>query len=240
MVKLVRTPFLMEKIFGKADLHIHSNYSHDAFSPVRGILEIADKKNLDLIAITDHDTIKGAEEAKKIESEFRVKVIKGQEVGTKDGHLVAIFIEKFIFPQRPILNTIREIHKQGGLVIVPHPFAPFSLGVSEETIFKIYKEVEGIEVFNGSLMGWIHRGKAKKLNSEIFNLAPIASSDAHVLSQVGMGYTVFNGKSPSDLYFSIKNKLTRPENCFNFLSYFELILKQPERTIKKLFRNKTR
>lgn len=225
---------------GKADLHIHSNYSPDAFSPVRGILEMADKNNLDLIAITDHDTIKGAEEAQKLAPEFKVKVIKGEEIGTKKGHLIAIFIDNFIPPKKPILETIREIHNQGGLVIIPHPLNPFSRGVSLNTLFQIYKEVDGIELFNASWSGWINQKKVSKLNSEIFNLAAIGNSDAHVLSQVGKGYTIFKGKTPSDLYSSIKNKLTQAEGSFNLYGLFELWLNQPRRIIKLFLKSEPR
>ena len=223
----------MEPILGKADLHIHSKYSPDAFPSIRDILKRADEINLDVIAVTDHNTTKGSEEALRLADEFKVKVVKGEEVTTKQGHLLAVFIDQFVFPKRPILDTIKEIHKQGGLAIIPHPLNPTSQGVSLKTLFQIYKEADGIELFNASLTGWINRERVKKLNSEIFNLAPLGGSDVHVLSQMGTGYTIFKGKTSSDLFFSIKNKLTQPASSFSFLSHLELFLNQPRRIIKK-------
>ena len=190
---------------------------------------MADKKNLDLIAITDHDTIQGAKEATKIASEFKVKVIKGEEIETKEGHLIGIFIEEVIAPGKPILDTIREIHNQRGLAIIPHPLARFSRGVSLNTLFRVFKEADGIEVFNASWLGWINQKKIKKFNSQIFKLAPIGGSDAHIVRQVGRAYTIFEGREPSDLYSAIKNKTTKAEGSFDLLSYLELLIKQPQR-----------
>ena len=221
----------MELNFGKADLHIHSNYSKDAFSSVKEILEKADEINLDIIAITDHDTMEGVKEAEKITSQFKVKLIKGEEIETKEGHLIGLFIENFISPGKPILDTVREIHQQGGLSIVPHPLARFSQGISLETLSQVFEEVDGIETFNASWLGWINRKKVEKLNSQLFHLAQIGGSDAHILRQIGKGYTIFEGKPPSDLYSAIKNKTTRAEGYFNLLGYLELFIKQPKRIL---------
>lgn len=225
------TTFPTKEVLGKADLHIHSTYSRDGLSSIKGILEMADRNNLDLIAITDHDTIKGAEEAQKLASDFKVKVIKGEEIGTKEGHLIALFIEEFIHPKKPILDTIREIHRQRGLAIVSHSLNPLARGVSSNILFQIFPELDGIELFNAAWCGWANQKKLKRLNSEIFNLAAIGGSDAHILRQVGKGYTIFEGKDPTDLYFSIKHGLTLAEGIFTPLDYFEWAIKLPGRIL---------
>lgn len=219
----------MKSIFGKADLHIHSDYSRDAFSPIKEVLKRADEINLDLIAITDHDTMEGVKQAEKIAPEFKVKLINGEEISTKEGHLIGLFIENFISPGKLILDAIREIHSQGGLAIVPHPLTRLSQGVSLNTLFQIFKEVDGIETFNASWLGWINQKKVEKLNSQFFHLAQIGGSDAHVLREVGKAYTIFKGKNPSDLYLAIKNKTTQAEGSFDLLSYLELLINQPRR-----------
>ena len=79
---------------GKADLHIHTNYS-DGKPSVEEILEyVQNKTDLDVIAITDHDTIEGAVLAKKIASEkkYRFEVIIGEEVSAQEGHIVGLFL----------------------------------------------------------------------------------------------------------------------------------------------------
>jgi len=225
----------MEPIFSKADLHIHSKFSIDAFSPIRDIFKVAEERKLDIIAITDHDNIKGHKEAEKVAQESKVKLIKGEEVGTKEGHLVALFIENLIAPKRSIIDTIKEVHKQGGLAIIAHPANPFSRGVSFKTLYEIYKEVDGIELFNASWAGFIYRKKATKLNSEIFKLAAIGGSDAHILSQIGMGYTLFKGKEPSDLYSAIKKRLTKADGYFDLWAHLRLGINQPRRLLKKIW-----
>ena len=79
---------------GFADIHIHSIYSHDATTTVRGVLKQASSVGLSVIAVTDHDDIRGAFDARELASQYNIEVISGVEVTTRDGHLLALFIEK--------------------------------------------------------------------------------------------------------------------------------------------------
>jgi predicted metal-dependent phosphoesterase TrpH len=74
----------------KADLHIHTIYSTDGTASVREALEGAVRAGLDVIAITDHDEVRGSLEARAISNEYGVKVIPGAEVSTSEGHLKAL------------------------------------------------------------------------------------------------------------------------------------------------------
>lgn len=199
-----------DQFFGKADLHIHSKYSHDAFSPVEKILERAKNVGLDLISITDHETIEGAKRAQKLAEKFGLKVIIGEEIETTGGDLIGLFLQDAIAKGKSPQKTIEEIHRQGGLVIIPHPFNWVVGGLKKRTVFEIFGQVDGIELFNAGWTAGIGRKEAKKLNNSTFNLAPIGSSDAHVARQVGRAFTIFEGKNPDDLYLSIKNRKTRP------------------------------
>jgi len=192
----------------KADLHIHSCYSPDAVSPLKSIFKTAKKKKLDIIAITDHDTIEGAKEAKKMAEYFGIEVIVGEEIKSKEGDIIALFIEEKIKSGKLAIHTLREIHQQGGLAIVPHPNNWFLEGFSIKNLFKIFGELDGIEVLNGSWLGRIGRKEIRKLNKSIFKLAPIGASDAHLASQVGCSYTIFPGKNSKDLYKAIQERLT--------------------------------
>jgi predicted metal-dependent phosphoesterase TrpH len=83
----------MEAFMGFADLHIHSVYSHDATSSIPAILKyVADHTNLDVIAITDHDSLRGNREAVQLASKYGLEVIPGCEISTADGHLLAMFV----------------------------------------------------------------------------------------------------------------------------------------------------
>jgi predicted metal-dependent phosphoesterase TrpH len=202
---------------GKADLHIHSYYSPDAFSSPAAILKRAKDIGLNVIAITDHDTIEGAKITQKIAPEFGIEVILGEEITTKEGDLIALFIQERIKPKKPILETIREIHQQGGLAIAPHPGNWLNNGISFETLFKIFENLDGLELLNGGWFGWLGQMEAKKFNESTFNLAVVGGSDSHLAREVGCAYTQFQGKTGADLYASIKSKLTKPSG--NYWSY---------------------
>ena len=61
------------------DLHMHSYYSDGTMSP-REIVEDAKKRNVQLIAITDHNVLDSYTELKEAAEEFGIKVIRGVEI----------------------------------------------------------------------------------------------------------------------------------------------------------------
>ena len=92
----------MTLAWNKADLHIHTTYSDDATASVEDVLEyVANRTDLRVIAITDHDEIEGALKAQRLAKDYGIEVIVGEEVSTNEGHLLALFIEHFLAPGRP-------------------------------------------------------------------------------------------------------------------------------------------
>ena len=108
---------------GAADLHMHTQYSDGQDSPAE-VLEWAERVGLDVIAITDHDCIDGAEVAADLAARdgTRPDVIVGEEVSSLDGHILALFISRVVPPGMSAEDTVAAIHKQGGLTIAAHPF----------------------------------------------------------------------------------------------------------------------
>ncbi len=109
---------------GRADLHMHTTHS-DGQPTVRQLLEyVVTRASLDVIAITDHDTIAGALEAQTLLSRlsYDLEVIVGEEVSTRDGHLVGLFLKERVSPGMSAAETVSAIHAQGGLAFAPHPF----------------------------------------------------------------------------------------------------------------------
>ncbi|HSG43210.1 MAG TPA: PHP domain-containing protein [Anaerolineales bacterium] len=102
-------------IMGLADIHIHTIYSYDATTTVRGILKQASSVGFNVIAITDHDDIRGAFDARELGSQYNIEVIPGVEVTTKDGHLLALFVEKIPWSGMPLEDTLKAIGDLGGL-----------------------------------------------------------------------------------------------------------------------------
>ncbi|NOH01455.1 MAG: PHP domain-containing protein [Chloroflexi bacterium] len=119
---------------GTADLHIHSIYSPDATTTVRAILKQAADVGLDVIAIADHDEMRGSLEAQELAPRYGLEAVPAAEVSTSDGHLVALFI-KTLPPAGMTLNdTLIHIGRQGGVAIAPHPFNNLPNSLSMEAV----------------------------------------------------------------------------------------------------------
>ncbi len=222
-------------VFGKADLHIHSKYSDDSSASIKNILNQAKKKKLNVIAITDHNTMNGVKEAQELGEKLGIDVIAGEEITTKEGHLIGLFLKEFISPNKSAIETIQEIHRQGGLAIIPHPDYPILNSISSYYLKEVFYKTDGIEILNSSakIISFINKRqiKLKHLNKKIFKKAVIASSDAHFASHVGVCYTSFVGKTAEDLYQSIKKRTTSAKggvwNYRDKMFYFLYILTKP-------------
>src|SRR5690349_4824161 len=104
----------MRGLYSKADLHIHTLAS-DGTASVEEVLTQVAASDLRVIAITDHDTLDGALEARRLAPGFGVDVIVGQEVSTREGHLLVLFVDQPLPPARPAAETIAAAHALGGL-----------------------------------------------------------------------------------------------------------------------------
>lgn len=197
----------------KADLHVHTTYS-DGTADVPDILARVAASGLRVVAITDHDTIEGAQEARRLARDFDIDVIVGEEVSTREGHLLALFIEDELPPGRPVTETIAAVHAQGGLCIAAHPYdwATSSLGstyrrrrsfATDDHPWHTWR-VDAIEVFNASLV-WPRIGSNKRAqrDAEVGHIPAVGGSDAHSLATIGCGYTLFPGSTADDLYRAI-------------------------------------
>ena len=202
----------------KADLHIHTKYSGicrfwklkfpDSVEEPRNILKVAKKRGIEIVAITDHNTIRGGVEAKKLEKEFGVEVIVGSEVMTTEGEIIGLFLNEEIPKGLSSEETIELIKEQDGLAIAPHPYSPICKSLGDK-IFNL--DLDGVEVFNAYHRDGIVNNIA--LNKVIKNyykkpFAFVGGSDAHIARMVGNAYTVFEGNSADDLYEAIVKKRT--------------------------------
>jgi predicted metal-dependent phosphoesterase TrpH len=201
---------------GKADLHIHTLYSFDGTASVRKVLVSAAGARLDVIAITDHNEIRGGLEARALAGEFGLQVIPGAEVSTREGHLVALFIEQAIPAGLPLIETLLRVGEQGGIGIAAHPGHPVPNSLSRQAILAALGHplartfLRGIEVCN---MNPTHSpfNKRSERAAVSLPLAKIAASDAHLADMVGAGQTHFDGHTTADLRRAIESGSTVPE-----------------------------
>ena len=202
---------------GKADLHIHTSHS-DAMYDVAELLDYVEAKtDLDVIAVTDHDSLSGGREARErcARGRFRFDVIPGMEVTTIEGHVLALFIEEPPPSLRPVEETLAAIHRLGGLAVVPHPFTWLTRGMGLRHLRRILASdndgvhVDAIEVTNQTPAGRLGARKARRLNRDEFRVAEAGGSDAHFLPVIGTAYTEFAGSDAGDLRAAIATKQTR-------------------------------
>src|SRR6266849_7960160 len=109
-----------------ADPHCHTLASDGMVTPAE-LVDAAVKAGLDLIAITDHDTMAAARAVHERGEAAGLAVVMGQEVTTAwpaQTHILGWFLQKPIKRGMSVADTAAAIHDQGGLVIIPHPFMP--------------------------------------------------------------------------------------------------------------------
>ncbi|MCL5264261.1 MAG: PHP domain-containing protein [Chloroflexi bacterium] len=208
--------------WGKADLHIHSA-SGDGLASVAEIMQyIEETRALDVIAITDHDEIRGAYETRELAARrnLNFEVIVGSEITTLDGHLIALFIEEPIRMLQSLEKTIAAVHRQGGLCVVPHPMSWLTLSVGHKVLLRVMNSpspdiyFDGIEMMNSSIAGRVAYKKAKDFNATILGLAELGGSDAHHLHLIGSAYTLFQGKTANELRNALLEKRTKAAGKF--------------------------
>jgi len=109
---------------GRADLHLHTNFSDGLDSPHDIVLD-ASQRELNVIAITDHDTLEGAVRARNYahsRPDLGIEVIVGSEISTLNGHVIGLFLNDFVPPRLSAARTVELIHTQGGLAVLAHPY----------------------------------------------------------------------------------------------------------------------
>jgi predicted metal-dependent phosphoesterase TrpH len=165
----------------RIELHCHTEYSPDSLVKVPWLLKTAVRKHLDRVAITDHNTIQGALEAKKIDPE---RIIVGEEIITQKGELLAYFVQEEIPAGLPPLDVIRWLREQGAFISVSHPFDIRRMGWQLDDLMEIVPLIDAIEVFNARSFNQLHNQKAVHF-AEAHHLAGTAGSDAHTLAELG-------------------------------------------------------
>ena len=165
----------------------------------------AKQSGMDVVCITDHNSIRGAEVASQTAKLIDgIEVVKGEEITTSDGEMLALFIEEEIPANLSAEETVDRIREQGGLVIAPHPFSLHCPCLKNKIE---HLDMDGIEVLNGGHIDDHSNSEAERAAlSEKW--AKLGGSDSHYLKTVGYAYTNFEGSTAEDLRRSILEKTT--------------------------------
>jgi predicted metal-dependent phosphoesterase TrpH/glycosyltransferase involved in cell wall biosynthesis len=169
----------------EVDLHMHTDHSNDCATPVDVLLSTARDVGLGAIAVTDHNEVSGAHDARAKAAEYGVKVIVGEEVKTADqGEVIGLFIEDKIPRGMTLAETIAAIRSQGGLVYVPHPFDRLHSVPDYEHMLAVVSDIDAIEVFNPRIAIPAFNEEAVRFAAK-YRIVAGAGSDSHVARGLG-------------------------------------------------------
>jgi len=169
----------------RVDLHIHTHHSPDASTSPDRLVARCLQVGLNCIAVTDHNTLRGARETARI-APFRV--ILGEEVKTAEGDLVGLFLKEEIPPGLPPAETARRIKAQGGLVMLPHPYDRLRRSVlTPRALREVLPYADIVEVFNARNVFQADNRRAEALARQA-GLLRSAVSDAHHPLELGRTY----------------------------------------------------
>lgn len=187
------------------DLHSHSRGSFDSLSVPAVMVKAAHERGLTHLAITDHDRIDVAQEARDL-APAGLTVIVGEEVKTLDGDLICLFLDRAIPPGLSARATIDAAREQGALVGIPHPFDRMRGSLLRDAAMaSLAPLVDWVEVHNARVVGHGNEDAATFALEQ--GLPGVAVSDAHSIVEIGVAYTTVEGdpSTPAGLLAALSN-----------------------------------
>jgi hypothetical protein len=211
------------------DIHCHTRASFDCLSAPKAVVRAAAERGLTHLAITDHDRIDGALEAREL-APAGLTVLIGEEVKTRDGDLICVFLDEAIPPGLSAEETVQAARAQGALVGIPHPFDQLRGSLlRDERMASIGGLVDWVETHNARLMG---RGNERAaVYAAEYGLPGVAVSDAHSILEVAVAYTALEGdpSSPAGLKAALAGVQIVPGRASLFIRGWTPVAKAVQR-----------
>ena len=193
---------------GRADLHVHPVGSGAYEGCPAGVLAALPTTGLDLIGLTDHDRIDLAVELASRGADVGLALVVGEEVTTREGHVLGLGLRTLVVPGRGLGDTVAEIHAQGGIAVVAHPLLSIPISTSRTVLETLAhgrpeRRPDAVEGFNARV-AWLpgYRRRLRTLAADA-GYAIVGGSDAHRSADVGRGMTRYRGKTLADLAAAI-------------------------------------
>jgi len=171
----------------RVDCHLHTMYSGDAVTTLDELAEAIEAADLDVVCITDHNAVAGAQAA--IERGLGCRVIVGEEIRTGAGEIIGLFLTERVPYGIDVHEAVARVREQGGVTYVPHPFDPTRHALKEPVLRGLCEagDVDSVEAFNAKV-GLAHLNDLAAALAAEFDLPRGAGSDAHDPSAVGAAY----------------------------------------------------
>ncbi|MFN2463993.1 MAG: CehA/McbA family metallohydrolase [Candidatus Dormibacteria bacterium] len=198
--------------YGTADIHMHTSCSDGFSTPERLAMHLLGL-DLDVVAVTDHDTIEGSLRVRDALRGRGPEVVVGEEVSTSQGHVLGLYLAKRVKPGMTAAATIDAIHHQGGLAVAAHPFQ-FPWAEGRSIVLGVGRlawqlPFDAVEVVNGAPAMEFVNMRARRQAARA-GRPSVGGSDAHVIGGVGHVHTVFEGTTAAELRRGIETGNVRP------------------------------
>ncbi len=169
----------------KLDLHVHTVGSYDGHTKREELPQIIKNRGLDGLAVTEHDNF----DPPKFPDALILPAI---EISSSEGHVIGLGVRELIPARLPADETIQQIHEQGAVAIIPHPYDPVCECVK---ISRLKMRPDAVETINADALSfhisnWLARKDAHK-----FKLPEVGGSDSHIPQSIGDAYTVVEADS---------------------------------------------
>jgi len=190
----------------KIDLHLHTHYSEDATTTLKEVVTNAKKRGLDGVAVTDHDTTRGA---KILAKQKQLLVIPSIEVSCLQGHVLALGVTEPITPRLSLTETVEKIHQKDGIAVIAHPAVVLKTGLGHK--ISSASSIDAIEVINAAAFPFFVSNYLSRRLAQRLRLPETAGSDAHHPQEIGKAYTLIDAESNrDDIIESIRRGKTAP------------------------------
>ena len=166
----------------RVEFHCHTAASKDSLTSPERLLAACRKKGIDRVVVTDHNTLRGALQAKILDPE---RVIAGEEIMTTEGELLAAFVQEEVPPGLPPREAIARLRAQNAFISVSHPYDIFRGGHwRAAALLEITPLVDAIETFNARC--WLPRfNRRAAAYARQYHLMGTVGSDAHTAAELG-------------------------------------------------------
>ena len=210
----------------KIEFHIHTRYSKDSILGKYILYIMCKIRKINCLAITDHNSISGALNFKNFFEKRNIKIIVGEEIFSKDGEIIGLFLSQRIAENLSAIETVSLIKKQNGIVYIPHPYDEKrkKTVIKKEALKAIIDKVDLIEIHNGRNIKEEYSNIQRSI-AEKYKKVGIVGSDAHTFYEIGRNYCLINNLNKNTFIEEIKNATFQTKKCLKIAHYHTLIVR---------------